>query len=152
MPHSSIRPRAWHLLAGWGAYWVGLVLVTLGEPLGLLWRFSRQSGRHGSVSAGYENGVLQATVIDGARTAWSGATDPTTLALWLAGPPLLLWVLWLVLRARAGAADAADAADAATAADVRPAPPRGLGAGAPDWRSPAPAERDAARPRPRDDR
>jgi hypothetical protein len=35
---------------------------------------------------------------------WSGATGLGELALWLAGPPLLLWVAWLLTRPRMPAA------------------------------------------------
>ena len=126
--------RARHLLAAWSAYWVGLVLVTLGEPLRLMWRLTRVPDNHGSFSANFGDGLLKLTIVEGGRTVWSGATEPGTAIAWLAGPPLLLWLLWLVLRSRAPA----------EGPSVRQAPPPAVGAGTPGWERPAPARPDAA--------
>ena len=97
---SRWRPR--HLLMTWGAYWVALVLVALGPALQALWRLTRP-GEHGSVSAGMDDGLLQLSVTGGGATAWTGSAPLGTLALWIAGPPLLLWLVWLVSRPWRGA-------------------------------------------------
>jgi hypothetical protein len=91
------RPR--HLLVGWGIYWAVLALVSLGSGLQAVWRMTRPD-RHGSVSASFDDGLLRVSVIGDGVTAWAGATDLGTLALWVAGPPLLLWLAWLVSRPR----------------------------------------------------
>ncbi len=36
-------------------------------------------------------------IADG-TTAWSGAASLTPIALWIVGPPLLLWLVWFVRR------------------------------------------------------
>jgi hypothetical protein len=78
--------RTWrvrHLVGSWIAYWVVLLLVSLREPIRKYIDIQR-SGGAGSVSA-------------------SVSGDAMTL-LWIVGPPLLLFVLWLAARPkRAGA-------------------------------------------------
>lgn len=37
-------------------------------------------------------------VKESGRTTWSGSTHLLAAALWLAVPPLVLWVLWLFAR------------------------------------------------------
>jgi hypothetical protein len=51
----------------------------------------------GSISASVENGnfVLRTT---SQAEVWSGSMSLTSMALWFAGPPLLLFLLWLVTR------------------------------------------------------
>lgn len=97
---SRWRPR--HLLLTWGAYWVALVLLALGPALQAIWRLTRP-GEHGSVSADLEDGLLRFTVIGENATLWTGSAPLGTLALWIAGPPLLLWLVWLLSRPWRGA-------------------------------------------------
>ena len=91
------RPR--HLLLGWGIYWALLAFFTLGSGAAAIWRMTRPD-RHGSVSASFDDGVLRVSVIGDGITAWSGSADLGTIALWIAGPPLLLWLAWLASRPR----------------------------------------------------
>jgi hypothetical protein len=91
------RPR--HLLMGWGIYWALLACFTLGSGALAVWRMTRPD-RHGSVSASFDDGLLRVSVIGDGVTAWSGSADLGTLALWIAGPPLLLWLAWLASRPR----------------------------------------------------
>jgi hypothetical protein len=37
---------------------------------------------------------LRLTVSDATSTLWTGAADVGTLMLWIAGPPLLMWLVW----------------------------------------------------------
>ena len=101
MRSSQRRWRPGHLLLAWIVYWLALVGVTLGPALALAWRLSRP-GMHGRVSAGFDDRMLHLTVENGLRTVWTGAASVSTVALWLAGPPLLLWIVWLVLQPRRG--------------------------------------------------
>ena len=101
MRSSLRRWGASQLLLAWIAYWLVLIGVTLGRGLLLAWQLSRP-GVHGRVTAGFDDGVLRFTVENGARAVWTGAASVSTVALWLAGPPLLLWLVWLVLRPRRG--------------------------------------------------
>lgn len=66
------------------AYWVALLAVVAWRPLMEYWRISRSPTGHGTVRFGYSGGTLP-------------------LALWIAGPPLVLFALWLATRTRADA-------------------------------------------------
>jgi hypothetical protein len=91
------------LVAAWGVYWLALALWALGPVLPTLWRITRP-GVHGNVSASVGDGVARLTVIREAVTVWTGQVAVGTLALWLAVPPLVLWVLWLRAQRRPGSA------------------------------------------------
>ncbi|HEU4629769.1 MAG TPA: hypothetical protein VFS08_08475 [Gemmatimonadaceae bacterium] len=92
------RPR--HLLLAWGGYWLTLALVVLGRPALLGWRLTHGSDTHGTISAGFENAVVRLTIVEDGLTRWSGSTHLLTMALWLTVPPLLLWLVWLLLQRR----------------------------------------------------
>ena len=77
--------RRWshrELLGSWVAYWIGLLAVIAAPAFFEWWRLQRTDG-HGSVSV----------VVD------AGAVE---MALWIAGPPLIVFVLWLLARPRRG--------------------------------------------------
>jgi hypothetical protein len=73
------QPR--HLFRSWIAYWLALLAVVAGRPLLEYWRISRSASKHGTVGFSYSGGLLP-------------------LALWIAGPPLVLFLLWLATRSR----------------------------------------------------
>ncbi len=130
------RPR--HLLLAWSGYWLALLLVVLGRPALAAWRMSRHPDAHGNVSASFDGGLVDASIVVDGATAWSGSASLVSITLWLVGPPLLLWLLWLV-RSRASETDAWRTGDAAA---VPPsAAPHALHA-------PMPAELDRLRDRP----
>ena len=104
LPFKRWRPG--QLLLAWSAYWLGLVLVTLWPALAAGWRLSQQPNGHGSVNAGFTNDVLTATIIDGGPTVWTGSITLLSLALLIALPPLLLWLVWLAGSARTNNAGA----------------------------------------------
>ena len=97
-----------HLLAAWVTYWVALVAVKLGGAISAVAQVSGPNG-HGSASAGFGDKGLTFTVVNGATTIWSGASSLGAAALWVAGPPLLLWVAWMLKRPRPDAPHAARA-------------------------------------------
>ena len=94
----SWRPR--HLLAAWCAYWAGLALVTLWPAIAAGWRMSQQPHGHGSVSGGFGDGLINATIVDSGKTTWAGSITLVHLALLIAGPPLVLWLIWLMRASR----------------------------------------------------
>jgi hypothetical protein len=75
------RWQARHLFMAWGLYWVGLLAVVASRPLLEYWRLKRSSG-HGTVSYTFDGEML----------------GPS---LWIAGPPLVLFLIWLATRSRA---------------------------------------------------
>jgi hypothetical protein len=112
--------RRWgvrHLLAAWGAYWLALAVVVLWRPALVAWRMSREPDAHGSMSASVENSLATASIVVDGVTRWSGSAPLPWITFWLVGPPLLLWVGWLLLSRRPAAPDAV----AAPASQVPPA-------------------------------
>ena len=106
MQLSLRRWKPGQLLLGWVTYWVGLVGVTMSSAIAASWRATRLPEGHGSVAAGFDGGTLTYTVIEDGVKTWAGSTSFSTALLWLVGPPLLLWLLWLIVRERPGAAAA----------------------------------------------
>lgn len=92
------RPR--HLVAAWSTYWAGLAAVTVGPAILAVLRLTTDPDSHGSASAGIDDGIAQVTVVDGAATVWSGSASLGEIGLWIVGPPLLLWIAWLLVRPR----------------------------------------------------
>jgi hypothetical protein len=97
--------RPWHLPLAWSAYWVGLVLVTFSPAIAAGWRMSQQPDGHGSANVSFGNGILTATIVEAGRTSWAGSIALLNLAFLVAGPPVLLWIVWLAGWARTNNAD-----------------------------------------------
>lgn len=76
--------QARHLFRSWVAYWVALLGVVAWRPLVEYWRITRSASGHGTVGYTYSGGML-------------------ALALWIAGPPLLVFLVWLTTRDRSRA-------------------------------------------------
>jgi hypothetical protein len=94
------RPK--HLLWSWIGYWIVLALLTLGPAAFQAYSVAKGPGNKGSVSAGVENSVVKYTVINDGVTLRTASARVSTVALWLGGPPLLLWIAWLLARPRRG--------------------------------------------------
>jgi hypothetical protein len=73
--------RASHLFRSWLVYWAVLLLVVAWRPLMEYWRIRMSPSGHGSVGYSYSGGLI-------------------VPALWIAGPPLILFGLWLATRRR----------------------------------------------------
>lgn len=93
------RWRPIHLTLAWIAYWVVLVGATLGRAVPAMLSATRAQGNHGEISASFSS-TLSLTVKEMGQVTWTGSVQFLTAALWLAVPPLILWLLWL--RARSG--------------------------------------------------
>jgi hypothetical protein len=89
--------RAKHLLGAWAIYWLALVAVKLGTGLVAALRVMNGPQEHGNINVSMNDGTLSATVV-GDGVHWTGAASTIGIVLWLCGPPLILWVLWLVTR------------------------------------------------------
>ena len=140
MELSLRRWKPGQLLLGWAAYWAGLVGVTLSPAISATWRATHLPEGHGSVSASFDNANLSYSVIEDGVKTWVGTTSITTALLWVVGPPLLLWLVWLIVRERPNAERRAFVGRATASAAL----PEGS-APAEGWRVPrddrAPAER-----------
>ena len=97
MAFSLSRWKARHLLGAWAVYWIALVLVKLGSGLLAALRVMYGAQEHGNINVSMNDGTLSATVV-GDGVHWAGAASVMSIVLWLCGPPLLLWLLWLVTR------------------------------------------------------
>jgi len=94
---SLSRWRARHLLAAWTVYWVALIAFGAHSALSAVASALNAPKGLGSISASVENGLFVLKV-SSEHGAWRGTTSLTAMALWFAGPPLLLFLLWLVTR------------------------------------------------------
>lgn len=105
------RWKAGTLLAAWVAWWVALVGVTVGPGLLRAWRLTREAGSHGTMLASIDGSKLLLRINDAGRGSgvWSFETSLAIALAWIAGPPLVLWLLWLVSRPRRATLSAADA-------------------------------------------
>ena len=75
------RWQARHLFIAWGVYWAGLLAVVAARPLIEYWRITRLPGGHGTIKYTFDGGMLAPS-------------------LWIAGPPLALFLIWLATRER----------------------------------------------------
>ena len=122
LPFRRWRPSL--LFLAWCAYWVGLGLVKLAPAIAAAFRLSQQPHGHGNVNVSFGNGGFSATIIDGARTVWTGSISVLSLALLIAVPPLLLWLVWLAAPARTNNADAMASTKDERHSELRAAGPR----------------------------
>ena len=98
MAFSLSRWKAKHLLGAWAVYWIALVLVKLGPAIVAALRvMNAPEGEHGSINAGMGDGAFNLSVV-GKGVHWAGSASVMSVVLWLCGPPLVLWLLWLVTR------------------------------------------------------
>ncbi|MEO7965730.1 MAG: hypothetical protein ABIT38_17610 [Gemmatimonadaceae bacterium] len=94
--------RPAHLLGAWVTYWAGLAAVKLGPGIAAIARVQGPNS-HGTASAGFNDSVLSAQVLEGTTTVWHASAQLTTIALWVTVPPIVLWGLWMLMRlSRAG--------------------------------------------------
>jgi hypothetical protein len=100
MELSMRRWKTGQLLLGWGAYWAGLIGIAAGPAIRATWHATHLPDGHGSVNAGVNDGVLRYEVIAEGVKTWVGTVPLSTMFLWLIGPPLLLWLVWLLVRER----------------------------------------------------
>jgi hypothetical protein len=98
---SGWRPR--HLLLAWGAYWLVLLATVVRPALRHALAAVSAPDGHGSISANMANGVLN-LVVKSNDVSWTGSASLLSIALWFAGPPLLLWAIWAATRSHPVAA------------------------------------------------
>jgi hypothetical protein len=82
------------LLGGWAAYWVVLAAVKLGPAAAAISRVTQGPEGQGSFSLNFGNGGFTLTVIERGVTIFTGTASLFAIALWVAGPPLVWWVVW----------------------------------------------------------
>lgn len=98
---STLDVRQWnvrHLVGASAAYWTALAATTLAPFARAVASLARVSGQHGSVTAGFSGGAVNLTVIQDGVATYTASAPLLPMALWIAGPPLVLWLVWLALR------------------------------------------------------
>ena len=94
------RFRVRNLLLGWAAYWLALIIVGLSPAFIAIRRVASAPPGHGNANAGISDGSLHATIVQDGVTTYNGAVSLTTVALLIALPPLVMWVVFLIANAR----------------------------------------------------
>jgi hypothetical protein len=94
------RWRPYQLLLAWVGYWILLLAFTLGPAIPAILRATRGEG-HGEINASMGDTLLTFTIKEMGQVTWTGSVHLLTAALWLAVPPLVLWIFWLRERTRA---------------------------------------------------
>ena len=72
--------------------------VTLGPAVPAILRATGSSPGKGEISANFADGVFSLVVKQAGQVLWTGSVHFLTAALWIALPPLVLWLLWLRVR------------------------------------------------------
>jgi hypothetical protein len=95
------RWRPTHLLLAWAGYWVLLLIAAVGPALPAILRATRAPNNHGEINVSLGDAGFSLVVKELGRVTWSGSIHFLPAVLWIALPPLALWVLWLLARPRA---------------------------------------------------
>jgi hypothetical protein len=95
------RWRPYHLLLAWSAYWILLLAVTFGPAMPAILRATRAGDNQGEINASTSGTVLSITVKEMGQITWTGSVHLLTAALWIAVPPLVIWLFWMRSRVRA---------------------------------------------------
>lgn len=83
------------LLATWGTYWAALVVFALGPmALAILRATTAPSDHKNSVNLAFGNGVFDVKVVYEGQTTYTSSVHFLTAALWIAGPPLIAWLIF----------------------------------------------------------
>ena len=98
MAFSIRRLGVGHLLGAWGTYWAALAGVTLAPFARWVADLNRTAGHHASANLSLGDAGLTLTALKDNVTVYSGVAPLSQVALWIAVPPLLIWLAWLALR------------------------------------------------------
>lgn len=111
-PKSTRRVR--HLVVAWCAYWTALALATVGPGVAAAAILDRFKDNLTDLTVNLGTGGIIVTLTRASAPIWDLTATIPELALWLAGPPLVLWGLWLArgVRARVAAGTTAVALEA----------------------------------------
>lgn len=92
------RWGVWHLVGTSAAYWTALAAATLTPLARAVIPLAVRSGLHGSVSASAGEAGLVLSVMRDNIPVYTSTTPLLDIALWIAVPPLALWLGWLAMR------------------------------------------------------
>ena len=83
--------------------YLALIAVGLHSALGIVLRALTAPSGHATIGASVDNSNFVLKVTTDGQT-YVGSTSLTTALLWFAGPPLLLFIVWLMTRRAPAAA------------------------------------------------
>lgn len=100
--------RRWnvrHLVSASVAYWAGLAAVALARFSIAVAPLARLGENRGTATVSFGDAGLTLTALKDGATIYTSTWPLLQIALWIAVPPLALWIVWLVTRpSRADAA------------------------------------------------
>ena len=85
------------LFRGWAIYWAVIALAKLGPAVAAIIRAtSKGDDGTSSFSLNYGDAGFTLTVVERGTTTFAGSATLLELAAWIAGPPLIWWIVWAV--------------------------------------------------------
>lgn len=93
------RRSTGRLLGGWAAYWIALPVVGLWTPVRRFLEVKERTPGGAALLIDHE-GELRLRVLADNAPVWAAGMSFTELAVWVFGPPLLWWLIWLWWSAR----------------------------------------------------
>ena len=97
----SLNIRRWKLgqLVGVSAgYWAVLGAAALAPFSRAVYTVGRLGGERGTATGSFDNGVVTLTALKDGAAVYTGSAPLLQIALWIALPPLGLWLAWLASR------------------------------------------------------
>jgi threonine/homoserine/homoserine lactone efflux protein len=86
-----------HLIGAWISYWGVLAIAALSPAAIAIWKVTRP-GMKGDASLSLGDGGLNLHVTAAGVTTWNRTASVAMVVLAVAGPPLLLWLCWVLSR------------------------------------------------------
>jgi hypothetical protein len=117
-----MRARLSTLLASWILYWLLIIGIKAGPAIAAILRATSGKGApegSSSVNLSFGDAGFTLDVTRLGETLYHGAIGLLPLALWIALPPLVLYVIWAAMRRREVIAGAASATASHTTPDRR---------------------------------
>jgi hypothetical protein len=105
----TLDVRRWsvrQLVGASAAYWTALAATTLAPFARIALPLTQRSGEHGTVTASFGSGGFNLSVLQDGIAVYTASAPLPLIAFWIAGPPLVLWLVWLALRPSRDAASA----------------------------------------------
>jgi len=97
----SLDIRRWKLgqLVGVSAgYWAVLAAAALGPFSRAVYTIGRLGGERGTATGSFNDGIVTLTALKDGIAVYTGSESILQIALWIALPPLGLWLAWLSTR------------------------------------------------------
>jgi hypothetical protein len=97
----SLNIRRWklgQLVGASAAYWAVLAAAALSPYSRAVYAIGKLGGNRGTATAAINDGVVTLTALKDGIAVYTGSATTMQIALWIALPPLGLWLAWLASR------------------------------------------------------